>query len=167
MSTPSAVSCKLNVLFKRALRGERFYVGTTTEKNSWGSSYVHTTLKDRKDRNMPVCVANVPGMRCCGMEELDFQQLQPAWRHYSGKNKLSPENWQELVARYIKHPIDENDHRMLFAGIPVDVGGASMYDIEFYNDLRGTLVSFGFKELCEPYKNKNSGNTIVALAGQL
>jgi hypothetical protein len=102
----------------------------------------------------------VGGTNCCGIEELDFQAIQEIWEEY-------PKNWDELIARYVKATCEVNDERVLFVGIPTRVGNNSMYTIAFYKKLRETLVKFGFKELCKPYRNQNSGNTIVVLAGQM
>lgn len=99
------------------------------------------------------------------MDELNFQELQKYWDRY----KDDAEAFEALVAKTIETAPrnDVSDKRVLVVGIPTKVGGDSQYNLDFYNKLREVLESFGFIALSAPYKNKNSGNTIVAMAGQL
>lgn len=143
---PSNVTCRLNAKFRKALEGTAFRLedGEIYGNNS-GKRIIGI---DRGDT------------RCCGIEELDFQPLQEIHEDYS-------KNWEELVAKYVKGSCERNDERVVFVGIPTRVGNHSMYHLAFYNRLRDTLEEFGFKPLCKPYRNANSGNTIVVLAGQM
>lgn len=144
MPTRSNVTCRLNAKFQRALERTRFDAGLQDTKLG------HTIYVESGNTN------------CCGIEELDFQGLFKYWDEYKNSNV-----WNELVAKYIKFSCEVDDERVVFVGVPTRVGGGSIYDIDFYKKLRGTLNEFGFRELCKPYRNRNSGNTIVVLAGQM
>lgn len=144
--TRSNVTCRLNAKFQAALNSSAF-------RHDDGIIYGVSSGSHIVD----VSRGNT---RCCGIEELDFQSLQNVWENY-------PKNWNELVAHYVKASCERNDERVLFVGLPTKVGAHSMYTLKFYEKLRATLKEFGFKEVCKPYRNANSGNTIVVLAGQM
>ena len=101
-------------------------------------------------------------MICCGLEEIDLQSFYKVWCA-NANNEIK----QEALAKLIESVNSEtNDKRMMFIGIPTRVGIDSDYNIKYYRWVLKTLKSFGFKPLCRPYRNENSGNTIVVLAGQ-
>jgi hypothetical protein len=97
------------------------------------------------------------------MDELDFQGFQDYYDRY----RDDQEGFEGIVAKIIAAGVRQNDERVMVVGLPTSVSSGSMYNLEYYKKLRQTLLDFGFVELCKPYKNKNSGNTIVALAGQM
>jgi hypothetical protein len=101
--------------------------------------------------------AAVADLQCCGISELNFQQLQDL---YSSKY------FEEIVAKHLGTIVNGlNDNRVLLVGMPTKVGDSSMYNIKFYRKLRKILLSFGFVELVDkPYKNGNSGNKVTVLA---
>lgn len=164
------VICKINDRFRTALEGKRFKHDPShsyTKKNSWGSyEMCESVIKDCKSsaKGKLVCKTHsIDSMNCCGMEELTFMELQTVWNDYKEDS-----DWNELVARYIKSGIPEqNDHRILVVGIPVIVGTTSMYNLDFFTKVKETLEHFGFRQIGSQYKNQNSGNTIIAMAGQL
>lgn len=167
----SAATCKVNQRWHTALAGKRFKYETdyhfTVTSSYGGGSYdsYKDVLKDCKKSavgTLAVEVSSISGMACCGMEELTFESLQKSWSKYQ-----DDKDWPELVAKYIKSGLGEEDNRILVVGVPVKVGASSQYNIDFYNRLRETLESFGFRQIGVPYKNSNSQNTIVVLAGQL
>lgn len=150
MQTRSSVTCRLNRSFRAALERNRFVTadGMILDPKNGHELYVRTgeTI-------------------CCGIDELDFQPLNEEYDEWV--SKLSDSNFKELVARYVKASCEVNDERVVFVGIPTSVGQSSMYNIAFYERLLDTLKTFGFRELCKPYRNRNSGNTITVLAGQM
>lgn len=162
MPTSSAVTCRLNSKFEEAVKNTRFYRGRHSERGFYGSYQVEL-LKDKEHPRQKGPRFKLPGMACCGLEELDFQGLQEFWEKYKD-NDVDFLNW---VAKYIRECIEEDDNRVLIVGIPVKVGNNTMYNIEFYTKLRSTLEEMGFVQMGKPYVNQNSKNTIVALVGQL
>lgn len=157
------ISCKLNSTYLKALEDNRFYKGTKTISGFYGG-YKETGLKDRKHPRDMLIDLTSHQLGCCGLHELDFNDMNRQWNDI--KNKVE-EDFDKLIARYIDESIGPGDNRMTFVGIPTRVGLNSQYNIEFYRKLRTTLKKFGYIELCEPYKNVNSGNYIIAMAGQL
>lgn len=145
---PLNVTCKLNNKFKQALQGQ--YVSY-----SYGRILIN-------DPNIDIELT-LGETTCCGVDELNFQGIQENYEILA----LSEDHWKELIAKYIKGSCERADHRIVFVGIPTKVGYHSMYNLDFYKRLRHTLKEFGFKELCKPYRNGGSGNTIVVLAGQM
>lgn len=144
-----SVTCRLNAFFRDSLAGTHFIAMDGELKDP------KTGLRIDVQRGDTVC---------CGVDELNFQGLNNAhWRDYHGTK-----HWPELIAKYIDMGCERrDDERVVFIGIPTQVGNHSMYDIRFYKELRKILNEFGFRELGRPYRNRNSGNTIVALAGQM
>jgi hypothetical protein len=143
------VTCRLNSVFLAALEGNYFEHQTDSGE-----------ITDRKSENI-IFVSNTD-MSCCGIDEIDFQGLSKIWDEYAKTT-----HWKELVARYIKASCDRVDERIVITGIPVKVGPHSQYHMPFYKKLLETLKEFGFRELCKPYRNANSRNTIIVLAGQI
>ena len=157
MPTRSNVTCRLNNKYRRALSG-RFVEGS-------GSIYDKSNKKDYEGGF--VTEIGRGEITCCGIDELDFQILNENWMDGEFLQNLSRKDWNSLIACYIKGSLENSDERILIVGIPVKVGESSMYNIDFYKRLRITLNEFGFRELCRPYRNRNSGNIIVVLAGQV
>lgn len=144
-----AISCKLNKKFYDAK--DR----TQLEECNGTWSYKMTTIcRAQQYSKEPAC---------CGLDELSFLSLN--WDSHRVLT-LPDEVFEELIAKYIS--IDPpDDHRIVFVGIPTRVGILSEYDIRFYRKLRRTLQSFGFVELSKRgYRNNNSDNIIIAMAGQ-
>lgn len=157
----SVATCKLNSRYQTAVNNPRIYYGSGAI-DGWGNT--GHGLRDRKHvKDLLKIRSN--SLLCCGMDELNFQELQKYWDRY----KDDAEAFEALVAKTIETAPrnDVSDKRVLVVGIPTKVGGDSQYNLDFYNKLREVLESFGFIALSAPYKNKNSGNTIVAMAGQL
>lgn len=164
MPTPSAVTCKLNSRFVADLENPRFYRGSHMMTNEWNNAYNYKidVLRDKEHKTVAIEFKE-PGMQCCGLEELDMAAIQKHWQIY----RKDPASLRGLVAHYIRECFKEKDSRVLIVGIPTKVGASSIYDIDYYTQLRETLGELGFVEVGQPYKNVNSGNTIVALVGQL
>jgi hypothetical protein len=97
---------------------------------------------------------------CCGISEIIFEHMQNTclWSRWTDLQ------WRRAISDAIKQ--SASDKRLLVVGIPTVVRAGSQYDIEFYRKVRKTLLSLGFQET-KPYKNKGSGNTIVAMIGQV
>jgi hypothetical protein len=159
MPRTSAISCKLNSKFASS---DRFYTKTKSVTGAY-YSYPIEGLGDREKKHV-LFEPSVPGCSCCGLEELDFTPLMKHWETYQDEGD---DVWMEMVSAYIQECFGENDNRVMFVGLPTKVGGGSMYNIDFYRRLRKVLKKIGFREVCRPYKNANSGNTIVVLVGQL
>lgn len=157
MPTRSNVICRLNANYRRALSGRFSESGGSIYDKKCTSSF---------DKGFVTEIGRGE-VTCCGIDELDFQILNENWKESDFPQNLSKKDWDNLIALYIKGTLETQDERILIVGIPVKVGQSSMYDIEFYKRLRITLNEFGFRELCKPYRNRNSGNTIVVLAGQV
>lgn len=149
---------KLNETFEAALDSKRFYKGK-------GQDIYRNSVEGLKDRKNPTRIiqARVRQLGCCGLNELDFTQMQA---HYDWYENESDKVFHEAVANYLRMCVPPQDHRVVIVGIPTSVGGASQYNLNFYRRLRSTLKDFGFEEVGKPYRNSNSNNTIVALVGQ-
>jgi hypothetical protein len=98
------------------------------------------------------------------LEELNCTPLQGPYQRIYKKDEAG---FISLVANYIKECFSEADNRVVIVGLPVKVGEHSQYDAEFYAALKNALLELGFVQVGKQYKNRNSGNTIVALVGQL
>jgi hypothetical protein len=157
MPIRSNVICRLNASFRSALSRDYF-------KRSSSYGWEEQVFRDKKGNEYSIRHGSTV---CCGLDELDFGPLNDLWKETDLLYKLTSNQWKELIAKYIKESCDRTDERVVFVGIPTRVGGDSMYDLDFYEKLRRTLNEFGFRELCHPYKNRNSGNDIVVLAGQM
>lgn len=149
--------CKLNDTYKKAFGGgDRFQII---------DGLIKDIKKDSKWYGTTIHMVN-HRLNCCGIDELVFLPMMKEWK--AKYQDLSEANWQQLVAMGIKLSLRvQNDQRIVFVGIPVKVGEASMYDTDFYTKLRKTLAKFGFIELCAPYRNRSSNNTITVMAGQI
>ena len=105
-------------------------------------------------------------LSCCGVTELNFQSLN-APKLVAGINLLPTAAFEELIACFIRASVQHSDRRIVLVGIPTKVGSGSMYNLSFYEHLRIVLHRFGFQEVCKPYKNESSSNTIVVLIAQM
>ena len=103
-------------------------------------------------------------LTCCGITELNFQTLN---RIAPQMKELGDVSFRELIACFIEASVTTRDKRIVLVGIPTKVGINSLYNLEFYERLRLVLVEFGFKEICKPYTNAGSHNTIVVLTSQM
>ena len=157
MPTRSNVTCRLNNNYKQALKG-RFA--------AHGARIYEKQCKSQHDDGFITDIGK-GDITCCGIDELDFQVLNENWIESEFLQNLSSKDWNSLIACYIQGSLDNVDERILIIGIPVKTGTSSMYNVDFYKRLRVTLNEFGFRELCKPYKNRNSGNIIVVLSGQV
>lgn len=142
-------SCKLNQHFKKALKHEKIEI-------AWGEVFYDSGDGD-DDRFMNLS----HGLMCCGVTELNLTDFFRFWIDHRRDNNLL----ESALASLIKGAA--GDKRILIVGLPTRVSENSEYDIKYYRWLRKTFLSFGFRSLCKPYRNENSGNNIVVLAGQL
>lgn len=145
---PSAISCKLNSNYKKALKLRNY----TT-----GYDVIYNNLADL------IYPARSVTTSCCGIDELDFGELYDVYQGIS----FNGLKFKEIVAKYIQTSLYQTDKRMVFVGIPTKVGLNSQYRGNFYPRLRKVLRNFGFVETCKPYKNQNSGNKIIMMVGQI
>ena len=99
--------------------------------------------------------------------ELNFQSLNTPRSLVAAINLLPTAAFEELIACFIRASEQHSDRRIVLVGIPTRVGNSSMYNLQFYEKLRETLHHFGFQEVCKPYKNESSSNTIVVLVAQM
>lgn len=148
MPTRSSVICLLNSNYKKALSLDRFKIEDGSILDTKNDEHTHISTGSTE---------------CCGIDELNFTSIQDS----EYENEFSNELWECFIAKYIKGSCTVSDQRIVFVGLPVKVGNHSMYKMNFYEKLFKTLKKFGFRELCKPYKNKSSGNTITVLAGQI
>jgi len=95
-------------------------------------------------------------MMCCGITELSFESLFED----EDLNSLSQGAFEEVIALHINARAQAKDHRMLIAS---GIVGCLAYD-----RLKEVLSKFGFRQVHRrAYTNKNSGNRIWVMVGQL
>lgn len=166
METISApISCKLNSSFTKDLELKSISIKKKRYTDPYyGERYAIPTLKDSRFKDAQISIDIFSG-QCCGITEIVFAKLYNLWKeHYQNKLK----KFSQILAKYITAQLKHKDQRIVFCGLPVEVGNGSQYDINFYNDIKTCLLGWGFVQLStEPYLNKNSKNKILVFAGQI
>ena len=174
------VNCVLNDRFLAARATPHFRELTRKTRqigwngNHWYSQNIWLVNKETNENILNLSRINLDGnTQCCGIDELDFRLLGEKNKGFdddiSSENLLYKNSYfDEILAKIIMLQCTQKDQRVLIVGVPTSVGNDSSYNLEAYEKILKTLKSFGFKELCsKPYKNKNSGNFITVLAGQM
>lgn len=170
---PSKVlNCVLNDTYTSLIGQKRFYLGWKEHSYDGYGGYSYRLrekgFRDTEDKKFFVAATSFGHIDCCGITELNMGNLKPAHDRYQDDGQFA-----ELVAKYIERGVwwenDQRDNRILVFGGPISTPHAhSQYDVDFYKRLIEVLRSFNFKRVhAEPYKNKNSGNTIQVLVGQM
>lgn len=169
-AAPSFISCKLNDIYKQALKRKRFKFENDhmTHNNTYWAAYYDGLLDTKNDGFISTDMMDGGSLQCCGIDELDFQNDE--LEAYSRKTNLPSEDWEELIAKYIKHMIGAlDDKRIVIVGIPTKNtnGHNSQYNFQYYNKLLKTLLRFGFVQCGKQYVNNNSKNMLSVLVAQL